>query len=190
MKQISEIRHSHASSLQTKHQDHTTGTRIESNSNSSDQDQDQDHQKTIKSVESKDLTPWKAYLRLWSYADRLDVILRSIGVASALGAGTAYPLMTMIFGDLVNEFNGAAVGAISPSEFRSAVNDKTLWFVYLFLGKFGVCMKKPDLTPNKLTWKLVTIHRKLPVLLHSNQNDQENPSHIPQNNPPQTSLLF
>lgn len=86
--------------------------------------------------EEQELPPWRAYFRLWTYASPLDLFLRFIGAAAALGAGSAYPLMTLIFGSLVNVFNDRAVGLMSPAEFRSKVDHQTLWFVYLFIGKF------------------------------------------------------
>jgi hypothetical protein len=94
--------------------------------------------------ENKDsLSPSNAYFRLWGYANAFDWILRTIAAFGALGGGTAYPLMTLIFGSLVNDFNGVATGAISPSKFRSNVNHNALWFVYLFIGKFGVSHSVP-----------------------------------------------
>lgn len=80
----------------------------------------------------------RAYFRLWTYANLLDMLLRVIGAAAALGGGSAYPLMTLIFGNLVNAFNDVAVGGVSLTEFRDSVNRNSLWFIYLFVGKFGV----------------------------------------------------
>lgn len=134
MKQLSELQQipSTSTSQYKKGRDHTTIFNDTSN-----------HEKSTKKIGYANLTPWKAYLHLWSYTDHLDVVLRTIGIACSFGAGTAYPLMTIIFGDLVNAFNGIAVGTVSPAAFRSVVNDKTLWFVYLFMGKFGVCIQTP-----------------------------------------------
>ncbi|KAH6666837.1 multidrug resistance protein 14 [Halenospora varia] len=66
----------------------------------------------------------KAYFRLWRYSSSGDVFLRVLGAAAALGA--------------VNVFNDLALGKLSPSEFRKLLNRSTLWFVYLFIGKFGL----------------------------------------------------
>src|SRR4051794_37766005 len=68
------------------------------------------------------LSPFEAYFRLWTYADPLDVVLRVIATAAALGGGTAYPLMTIVFGNLVNYFNDRGVNVLSSAEFRSRVN--------------------------------------------------------------------
>jgi hypothetical protein len=87
---------------------------------------------------SQTLSPSAAYFRLWHYASSLDWLLRAIGGLAALGAGTAYPLMTIVFGNLVNDFNAIALGLESPAQFRQSINHNSLWFVYLFAGKFGV----------------------------------------------------
>ncbi len=88
--------------------------------------------------EEGELSPWKAYFRLWSFASPFDLFLRLLGAGAALGGGSAYPLMTLIFGSLVNAFNDRAVGLMSPADFRSKVNHQSLWFIYLFVGKFSV----------------------------------------------------
>lgn len=84
------------------------------------------------------LSPRKAYLGLWKYSSNLDITLRVLGACAALGAGTALPLMTIVFGNLINEFNRIALGSIPPAQFRAAVDRNALWFVYLFVGKFIV----------------------------------------------------
>ncbi|KAE8445589.1 hypothetical protein EG329_013222 [Mollisiaceae sp. DMI_Dod_QoI] len=88
--------------------------------------------------EEGELSPWKAYFRLWSFASPFDLFLRLLGAGAALGGGSAYPLMTLIFGSLVNAFNDRAVGLMSPADFRSKVNHQSLWFIYLFVGKFSL----------------------------------------------------
>lgn len=82
------------------------------------------------------IPPMSAYLKLWSFATPLDVFLRILGAIAAAGGGTAEPLMSLIFGNLVNLFNGNP--PLSPKEFRSEINKNALYFVYLFIGKFVV----------------------------------------------------
>jgi len=79
------------------------------------------------------VAPMSAYFKLWSYASPLDNFLRCLATLAAAGGGTAEPLMSIIFGNLVNLFNGT-----TPEEFRSEVNKNALYFVYLFIGKFVV----------------------------------------------------
>ncbi|KIW04399.1 hypothetical protein, variant 1 [Verruconis gallopava] len=44
--------------------------------------------------------------------------------------------MDLIFGKFVTTFNNFAVGNASPAEFRKELNHWTLYFVYLFVGRF------------------------------------------------------
>jgi hypothetical protein len=62
------------------------------------------------------------YLKLWAYATPLDVALRVCGFFAACGAGSALPLMTLVFGALVNDFNAWGAGASSPDQLQAAVN--------------------------------------------------------------------
>ncbi|KAF2463015.1 multidrug resistance protein [Lindgomyces ingoldianus] len=87
-----------------------------------------------KEEKEETVSPMRAYLKLWSFASPLDILLRGIGALAAAGSGTAEPLMAIIFGKLVDLFNGDL--PISPEEFRSKVNENALYFVYLFVGKF------------------------------------------------------
>jgi ATP-binding cassette, subfamily B (MDR/TAP), member 1 len=95
-------------------------------------------------VDDETLSAFGAYVRLWTYASPLDTLLRIIGCLAALGAGTAYPLMTIVFGNLINDFNGFALRVVPASKFRSDLNHNSLWFIYLFLGKFGVSSSFPS----------------------------------------------
>jgi len=88
--------------------------------------------------EGEKLSAFRAYVRLWTYATPFDTLLRILGCLAALGAGTAYPLTTIVFGNLINDFNNFGLGILTPAKFRSSLSYNTLWFVYLFLGKFGV----------------------------------------------------
>lgn len=91
-----------------------------------------------KTSEDEPIAPMRAYFKLWSYASPLDNILRCLAALAAAGSGTAEPLMAIIFGNLVNLFNGTS--PITPEEFRSQVNKNALYFVYLFIGKFAVSL--------------------------------------------------
>ncbi|KAF2187080.1 multidrug resistance protein [Zopfia rhizophila CBS 207.26] len=99
-----------------------------------DMKQDKDESER-KSDGAQTVSPMGAYFKLWSFADPFDVFLRCLAALAALGSGTAEPLMAIIFGNLVNIFNGDP--PVSPEEFRSQVNKNALYFVYLFVGKFA-----------------------------------------------------
>ena len=75
------------------------------------------------------------YVKLWTYSTPIDVLLRVVAFFAACGAGAALPLMTIIFGRLVNDFNAFGSGG-PPDSLRAAVNKNGLWFLYLFIAKF------------------------------------------------------
>jgi ATP-binding cassette subfamily B (MDR/TAP) protein 1 len=89
---------------------------------------------SAKSAKEEQVTPASAYIQLWSFATPLDAVLRTIAALCSAGSGTAEPLMAIFFGNLVNLFNGTE--DLTPDEFRSRVNKNSLYFVYLFIGKF------------------------------------------------------
>ncbi|KAI5781280.1 P-loop containing nucleoside triphosphate hydrolase protein [Geopyxis carbonaria] len=110
-----------------------------------------------KKEEEEGPTGMSAYLKLWSYAEPIDRVAHLIGFLAAIGAGSIEMLMVYAVmigspvydtrlwhkvGDLVNTFNDwSAVDAngqrlMTPHQFRSEINKSTLYFVYLFIGKF------------------------------------------------------
>jgi len=95
-----------------------------------------DHDNGKPPEKEKQISPMNAYFKLWSFATPLDVLLRCLAALASAGSGTAEPLMAIVFGNLVNLFNGTE--PITPAEFRSEINKNSLWFVYLFIGKFAV----------------------------------------------------
>ncbi len=101
-------------------------------------DEKAQHEESVKSKHT--LSATAAYFGLWRYSSPLDWFLRAVGGLAGLGAGTAYPLMTIIFGNLVNDFTTFALGLESPAQFRSSINHNSSWFIYLFVGKFGVSL--------------------------------------------------
>ncbi|MED6207756.1 ATP-binding cassette sub- B member 9 [Stylosanthes scabra] len=66
------------------------------------------------------------FYKLFSFADRLDVILMIVGTLAAIGNGLSQPLMTVIFGKLINTF-----GSGDPSRIVKEVSKVALLFVYL-----------------------------------------------------------
>lgn len=58
------------------------------------------------------------FYKLFSFADSLDILLMIIGSIGAIGNGIGTPIMTILFGDLVDSFgqnqsNGEVVGVVS-----------------------------------------------------------------------------
>ncbi|KAL6615851.1 hypothetical protein ACP70R_038121 [Stipagrostis hirtigluma subsp. patula] len=69
------------------------------------------------------------FTRLFQYADGTDVLLMLVGTAAALANGVTQPLMSVIFGQVINAFGGATTDTI-----LRRVNKVVLDFVYLGIG--------------------------------------------------------
>ncbi|XP_028764865.1 ABC transporter B family member 9-like [Neltuma alba] len=67
--------------------------------------------------------------KLFTFADRRDVILMTIGTICAVANGLSQPLMTLIFGKLINTF-----GSTDQSRIVHEVSKVALLFVYLAIG--------------------------------------------------------
>ncbi|EEH33337.2 ATP-binding cassette sub-family B member 5 [Paracoccidioides lutzii Pb01] len=76
--------------------------------------------------------------RVFTYADSTSWALYLVSFVSAVGAGAAMPLMTLVFGGFVTDTTNFATGLLSPEKFRSELNKFALWFIYLFVAKFGL----------------------------------------------------
>ncbi|GLU05185.1 hypothetical protein SLE2022_222980 [Rubroshorea leprosula] len=70
------------------------------------------------------------YYKLFSFADPLDYLLMSVGTIGAAGNGLCMPLLTLIFGDVVNAFGQNA----DIKEVVHDVSKVSLYFVYLATG--------------------------------------------------------
>ncbi|OMO82843.1 hypothetical protein COLO4_22806 [Corchorus olitorius] len=66
------------------------------------------------------------FYKLFEFADRLDLVLMVVGTISAIGNGLAQPIMSLIFGQMINSF-----GASYPSHVVKEVSKVALKFVYL-----------------------------------------------------------
>ncbi|RXH99026.1 hypothetical protein DVH24_011351 [Malus domestica] len=70
-----------------------------------------------------------AFFKLFSFADRLDVALMIVATICAVGNGLSPPVMTLVFGNLINTFGSTDPGHIVPM-----VSKVSLQFVYLAIG--------------------------------------------------------
>ncbi|OMO93902.1 hypothetical protein CCACVL1_06264 [Corchorus capsularis] len=66
------------------------------------------------------------FYKLFEFADRLDLVLMVVGTISAIGNGLAQPIMSLIFGQMINSF-----GASDPSHVVQEVSKIAIKFVYL-----------------------------------------------------------
>lgn len=85
------------------------------------------------------------YLRIFAAAEPswVDILLLVVGTLSAAAAGIPFPLMGILFGQLVDDLNGAtcaAVGSVTtplnPFAYEGAINDKVLELVYIAVAAF------------------------------------------------------
>ncbi|CAO1947845.1 unnamed protein product [Urochloa humidicola] len=70
-----------------------------------------------------------SFVGLFQHADGKDVVLMVVGTVAALGNGLTQPLMTVIFGQLINAFGGATTESILDRVIKVVLN-----FVYLGIG--------------------------------------------------------
>ncbi|KAF7837631.1 ABC transporter B family member 11-like [Senna tora] len=89
----------------------------------------QDSKKSKQKDETSNTVP---FYKLFSFADSLDHLLMFVGTVGAVGNGTAMPLMTVIFGDMINAFGSST----DTKEVVHLVSKVSLKFVYLAVGAF------------------------------------------------------
>ncbi|KAI1107215.1 P-loop containing nucleoside triphosphate hydrolase protein [Jackrogersella minutella] len=73
---------------------------------------------------------------LYRYASRNDLLIMSASAIGAIAGGAAMPLMTVIFGNLQNTFQGFFFGSVTYDEFMSEMTSLVLYFIYLAIGEF------------------------------------------------------
>lgn len=62
--------------------------------------------------------------------------MNAIAFIAMIISGTVLPLMDLVFGKFINVFNNFVIGELSPSGYRAKVNEFSLYFIYLFIGRF------------------------------------------------------
>ncbi|KAK2993902.1 hypothetical protein RJ640_012776 [Escallonia rubra] len=67
--------------------------------------------------------------KLFAFADRLDIVLMIVGTLGAIGNGLTQPIMTVIFGQLINSF-----GTSNDSEVIHEISEVCIKYVYLAIG--------------------------------------------------------
>ncbi|KAK5195321.1 hypothetical protein LTR72_007375 [Exophiala xenobiotica] len=76
--------------------------------------------------------------RILSHRTRKDSIALLVAFVCSIGSGTALPLMNIVFGHLVGDFNGYFIPGsnVTKAEFKTSVANNALYIFYLFIGKF------------------------------------------------------
>ncbi|KAF2635410.1 leptomycin B resistance protein pmd1 [Massarina eburnea CBS 473.64] len=90
------------------------------------------------------LNPLASFLRLLFYANPtwLDRLLIAVGAICAIGAGVPFPLIGIVFGQLVDNLNSAScenetsTTTVSKEDLRHAIDQKVLLLVYIAIATF------------------------------------------------------
>ncbi|KAI8320153.1 hypothetical protein GQ54DRAFT_8176, partial [Martensiomyces pterosporus] len=84
--------------------------------------------------DKKEKVPMVPFFQLFRFADTYDHILMVIGTAAACAAGTALPLMTILFGDLTGAFFNFDYGGLHNTDARHTLDHTTRKYCWYFLG--------------------------------------------------------
>ncbi|KAI0180573.1 putative ABC multidrug transporter [Hypoxylon sp. FL1284] len=83
------------------------------------------------------------YFRLLTYAEpsKVDIALLLVGSVSSIAAGIPFPLLGILFGQLLDDLNSATCAAsqsISPGEYQAQVNQKVLLVMACALAQLAL----------------------------------------------------
>ncbi|XP_042456470.1 ABC transporter B family member 4-like isoform X1 [Zingiber officinale] len=92
-----------------------------------EEEEDNNNKKKKKKKEKDE--QYVAFHRLFAFADTRDMVLMVVGTISAVANGMAMPMMTLIFGQIINAFGDATRDTVLHQ-----VSEVVLKFVYLGLG--------------------------------------------------------
>ncbi|OTB02343.1 hypothetical protein M426DRAFT_322771 [Hypoxylon sp. CI-4A] len=101
------------------------------------------------------------YIRVFKYAKPWDVILMIAAVLAAAGSGVTLPIMNIVVGKLIGDFNGyfLPVPTTSEAQFRSSLNKNALLIFVLFLARFALTYI------NKFCYRLIGIRMSAAIRL-------------------------
>ncbi|ORY66201.1 P-loop containing nucleoside triphosphate hydrolase protein [Pseudomassariella vexata] len=80
------------------------------------------------------------YVRVFSYAKPWDFVLMVMAAVASIGAGVTMPLLNVVFGRLVGDFNGYFMEPprATQAQFDASLNRNSLYIFALFIAKFGL----------------------------------------------------
>lgn len=83
---------------------------------------------------------FKDYLRVFSYATPLDFVFMVLGALASIGGGVTLPLMNVVFGRLVGNFNDYFTPGSTQEEgdFQKMLDKQSLYIFALFIARFGL----------------------------------------------------
>ncbi|KAI1333561.1 P-loop containing nucleoside triphosphate hydrolase protein [Xylariaceae sp. FL0016] len=95
---------------------------------------------SVSSPQRPQLTPkFSDYLRVFSYATPWDFTVYVVAAIASLGAGVSFPLMNIIFGQLVGQFTDYyGSSSPSPDDFNALLNKQALYIMALFVARWGL----------------------------------------------------
>ncbi|CAG8982627.1 hypothetical protein HYALB_00006022 [Hymenoscyphus albidus] len=102
--------------------------------------QDKEGKKTDYTAKANNKNSFKHYFRVFGYSNKLDRFLIVIAIVTQIGTGATLPLMNIIFGSLVGDFNNYFVpgSGVTRQQFNRSLNKQTLYIVYLFIGRWSL----------------------------------------------------
>lgn len=81
------------------------------------------------------VTSGAAYMRIFTYAEPIHVVLGVVAFVAALGSGTGLALVNLVLGQFVGILTDYVAGDISRDKFMSNVTTYCLYFVYIGIGR-------------------------------------------------------
>ncbi|RWA10232.1 hypothetical protein EKO27_g4867 [Xylaria grammica] len=78
------------------------------------------------------------FFRIFTYSTWKDRLFLCLSIVAAIGAGAAFPIMTIIFGQLIGRIASVRGNTLhqAQDEYRHLVSEYVLYLVYLFIGRF------------------------------------------------------
>ncbi|KAG7570773.1 ABC transporter-like [Arabidopsis thaliana x Arabidopsis arenosa] len=89
--------------------------------------------KTEKKDEEHEKTKTVPFYKLFAFADSFDFLLMILGTLGSIGNGLGFPLMTLLFGDLIDAFGQNQTN----TDVTAKVSKVALKFVWLGIGTFA-----------------------------------------------------
>ncbi|CAK7205662.1 hypothetical protein SEUCBS139899_008441 [Sporothrix eucalyptigena] len=79
---------------------------------------------------------FKDFIRVFSYAKKIDWLLMVAALLSSIGSGITLPLMNVVFGKLVGNFSSFPGDGSDSASFKNSLNKQSLYIFILFLARF------------------------------------------------------
>ncbi|KAK2796671.1 hypothetical protein FQN51_009112 [Onygenales sp. PD_10] len=114
-----------------------------------------------KEPEAEPSPPWRNFWRMLGHGTALDKFMMSLAAICAVGAGVTLPLMNVVFGNLVDDFNGYFIpgSGVTKDDFTGAVNRNVLavpglsihWKICAWVHFNGKSIRRNSTVKTKLT---------------------------------------